>query len=64
MRQLLQTHCYDTMTMPCKNGREYQIRRPGKPDERQKLIYRALNIDLTTLPVIKKLVEPKEEPQR
>lgn len=64
VRRLLQTHCYATITMPCKNGKEYQIRRPGKPDERQALIYRALDIDMATLPVIKKLVEPADEPQR
>lgn len=64
VRRLLQTHCYATITMPCKNGKEYQIRRPGKPDERQALIYKALDIDMAALPVIKKLVEPAEEPQR
>ena len=64
VRRLLQTHCYATITMPCKSGREYQIRRPGKPDERQALIYKALGIDIATLPVIKKLVEPAEKPQK
>ena len=61
VRRLLQTHCYATINMPCKNGREYQIRRPGKPDERQRFIYRALNIDVGALPVTRKMLEPAGE---
>ncbi len=61
VRRLLQTHCYATITMPCQNGSEYQIRRPGKPDERQRLIYRALNIDVASLPVTRKKIEPAGE---
>jgi transposase len=57
VRRLLQTHCYTTINMPCCNGKEYQIRRPGKPDERQKLIYSSLGIDVSTLPVRKVVVE-------
>lgn len=64
VRRLLQTHCYATITMPCKSGREYLVRRPGKPDERQMLIYKALDIDTAALPVIKRLVEPAEQPQK
>ena len=61
VRRLLQTHCYATIDMPCQSGREYQIRRPGKPDERQRLIYRALNIDVAALPVTRKILEPATE---
>lgn len=64
VRRLLQTHCHATITMPCKSGREYLVRRPGKPDERQMLIYKALDIDTAALPVIKRLVEPAEQPQK
>lgn len=64
VRRLLQTHCYATITMPCKSGREYLVRRPGKPDERQMLIYKALDIDTAALPVTKRLVEPAELPQK
>ncbi|OQC17571.1 MAG: hypothetical protein BWX73_00117 [Lentisphaerae bacterium ADurb.Bin082] len=58
VRRLLQTHCYTTINLPCSNGREYHIRRPGKPDERQKMIYSAFGIDVSALPVRKVVVEP------
>ena len=48
----------DTINLPCSNGRNYQVRRPGKPDERQKVIYAALGIDVGALPVRKVVVEP------
>lgn len=58
VRRLLQTHCYTTINLPCRNGKQYQLRRPGKPDERQKLIYSSLGIDVSTLPVHKVVMEP------
>lgn len=58
VRRLLQTHCYTTINLPCRNGKQYQLRRPGKPDERQKLIYSSLGIDVSTLPVHKVVIEP------
>lgn len=58
VRRLLQTHCYATVSMSCRDGRRYRIRKPGIADERQKLIYRTLGIDLDTLPVIKTVAEP------
>ena len=58
VRRLLQTHCYTTINLPCRNGKEYHIRRPGKPDERQRMIYSALGIDVGALPVRKVVVEP------
>ena len=61
VRRLLQTHCYATVKLPCKNGKEYQIRKPGIPDEKQKLIYKALNIDVGALPVTRRVVEPIKE---
>ena len=57
VRRLLQTHCYTTINLPCRNGRKYHVRRPGKPDERQKMIYSALGIDVSALPVRKVVVE-------
>ena len=61
VRRLLQTHCYATVKLPCKNGKEYQIRKPGIPDEKQKLIYKALNIDVGALPVTRRVAEPIKE---
>lgn len=58
MRRILQTHCYTTILVPCKDGRMYSIRRAGRPDERQKSIYQALGIDLNSLPVRKEVIEP------
>ena len=58
VRRLLQTHCYATVKLPCRNGVEYQIRKPGIPDEKQKLIYKALGIDISALPVSRLAVEP------
>ena len=58
MRRILQTHCYTTILMPCKDGKMYSIRRAGRPDEKQKCIYQALGIDLSTLPVRKEVIEP------
>jgi hypothetical protein len=58
VRRLLQTHCCTTISLPCGNGREYHVRRPGKPDERQKMIYSALGIGVGALPVRKVVVEP------
>jgi len=58
VRRLLQTHCYATVKLPCKNGKEYQIRKPGIPDEKQKLIYEALGIDISALPVNRIVIEP------
>ena len=60
VRRLLQTHCYATVTLPCRDGKEYRIRKPGIADERQKLIYHVLGIDLNTLPVHKVVVEPTQ----
>ncbi len=58
VRRLLQTHCCTAISLPCGNGREYHVRRPGKPDERQKMIYSALSIGVGALPVRKVVVEP------
>lgn len=59
-RRLLQTHCYATVVLPCRDGKEYHIRKPGLPDERQKMLYRALGINLQTLPVLKTVLKPEK----
>ncbi len=40
------------------DGKEYHIRKPGLPDERQKMLYRALGINLQTLLVLKTVLKP------
>lgn len=60
-RRLLLPHRYATITMPYWNENEYQIRRPGKPDERQRLVCRGLIINVASLPVTRKRLEPPGE---
>lgn len=52
--------CYATVVLPCKDGKEYHIRKPGLPDERQKMLYRALGINLQTLTVLKTVLKPEK----
>lgn len=51
VRRLLATHCYCTLIIPSSDGMIRRIRKPGRPDERQRLIYEVLGIELTNLPV-------------
>jgi transposase len=51
LRRRLQTHAYATLIVPTENGIEYHIRKPGRPTDVQRLIYRLLGIDYTTLPI-------------
>ena len=51
VRRLLSTHCYSTLIIPSPDGVIRRIRKPGRPDERQRLIYDVLGIKLDTLPV-------------
>ena len=60
-RRLLLPHCYATITMPYWNENECQIRRPGKPDEKQEVVCLALIIDVASLPVTRKRLEPPGE---
>lgn len=48
--RILQTHCYTTIIAPAEDGLEYHLRKPGKPDARQKLIYEMLDVDYKSLP--------------
>lgn len=59
IRRVLQTHCYTTIILPTKNGTVYRIRKAGEPEECQKAIYRMLQIDWRNLPVIKQIVQQK-----
>jgi len=51
VRRLLATHCYATLIVPSPDGLTRRVRKPGRPDERQRLIYETLGINLATLPV-------------
>jgi len=53
--RILSTHCYTTLIIPTDEGLEYRIRKPGKPDKRQELIYDILKIDYKSLPRRKRI---------
>jgi len=59
VRRLLATHCYSTLIIPSADGMVRRIRKPGRPDERQRLIYELLDIDLAALPVHSKVFQRK-----
>ena len=51
LRRRLDTHCYATLIIPDADGFERHIRKSGRPNPVQKLIYTLLGIDWTVLPV-------------
>ena len=51
LRRRLRTHCYATLIVPTQTGFEYHIRKPGRPNEVQRLVYSLLQIDHTALPI-------------
>lgn len=53
IRRMLQTHCYSTIIVPAADGIIRHTRKPGRPDERQRLIYDILGVDFSALPVKK-----------
>jgi len=55
VRRMLQTHCYSTIIVPTKNGVVRHTRKPGRPDERQRLIYDLLGVDCSKLPIKKNI---------
>ncbi len=55
VRRMLQTHCYSTIIVPASNGTVRHIRKPGRPDERQRLVYDVIGVDTSGLPVRKTL---------
>lgn len=52
-RRILQTHCYQTIVIPAKNGNIIRIRKPSRPDVSQTEIYRSFGIDLKKLHITK-----------
>ena len=59
VRRLLATHCYSTLIIPSSDGMIRRIRKPGRPDERQRIIYELLSIDLAALPIRSKAFQKK-----
>ncbi len=51
LRRRLQTHCYATVVVPTATGLVHHTRKPGRPNEVQRLIYSLLGIDCSALPV-------------
>lgn len=51
LRRRLETHCYTTLIVSDTGDHEYHIRKPGRPNAVQKLIYTQLGIDWTSLPI-------------
>jgi transposase len=57
--RVLTTHCYATILAPTEAGLVYHVRKPGKPDARQKLVYEILGIDHTSLPIRRRVYKTK-----
>ncbi len=51
LRRLLATHCYSTLIIPSDDGMVRRIRKPGRADEKQRLIYEIMGIEVRNLPV-------------
>lgn len=51
LRRRLDTHCYTTLIIPDADGHEHHLRKAGRPNPVQKLIYSLLGIDWTSLPI-------------
>jgi len=51
LRRRLDTHGYTTLILPDADGLEHHVRKPGRPNPAQKLIYNLLGIDWTALPI-------------
>jgi hypothetical protein len=54
LRRRLQTHCYATIVTPTEEGLEHHDRKPGRPNEVQRLVYSLLGIDWKALPVARR----------
>lgn len=58
--RILCTHCYSTLIVPTGEDLEHHVRKPGKPDNCQKLIYETLKIDYKSLPVRRRSYKKKK----
>jgi hypothetical protein len=49
VRQLLRTHCYATLIVPCEDGGVHHLRKPGRPEAQQRELYRLFSINTSNL---------------
>jgi hypothetical protein len=61
LRRRLDTHCYATLILEDDAGREIHLRKPGRPNAVQKLIYSLLGIDCNALPVGRRIYQKNRE---
>lgn len=54
LKRRLKTHCYATVITPTEEQLEHHDRKPGRPNEVQRLIYSLLGIDWKDLPVTRR----------
>ena len=60
LRRKLETHCYATLIMEDDTGLEIHLRKPGRPNAVQKLVYSLLGIDWRSLPQTRRLYQNGE----
>jgi transposase len=61
IRRILQTHGYNTVVLPTKNGTVYRIRKAGTPDLRQRAIYETIGVKWIDLPCTRTVFDSKSE---
>ena len=60
IKRRLKTHCYATIITPTSEGLEHHERKPGRPNEAQKLIYTMLGVEWRNLPVRRKTYRQRQ----
>jgi hypothetical protein len=60
LRRRLDTHCYATLILEDDTGLEIHLRKPGRPNSVQKLIYALLGINWRALPVTRRTFQNGE----
>jgi hypothetical protein len=60
LRRRLDTHCYATLILEEDTGLEIHLRKPGRPNSIQRLIYTLLGIDWNSLPVTRRIYQNGE----
>ena len=49
VRNLLSTHCYATLIVPCEDGSVYHLRKPGRPEFQQGQLYKLFGVKISNL---------------
>jgi hypothetical protein len=60
LRRRLETHCYATLILEDDTGLEIHLRKPGRPNSTQRLIYALLGIDWKALPATRRIYKNGE----